>query len=212
MSPPTNYQRRSCIAYQRRINDELTERGELVDDGGDSWDIQGNLTIEITRVTSSDNERGSNPMEGCKMSDYGPRDRNLRAADADRDTVAETLREQHLAGRIDTDELQERIERCYAAKTYAELDALLADLPAADLPQDDRSARARHGWRGVPRFALLPVLPLLILALAFSHGRVLWLVFPLAFFLIVRPLRRYGISSGACRSNWPASVPHSSRS
>lgn len=141
------------------------------------------------------------------MPDHGPRDRNLRAADADRDTVAETLREQHLAGRIDTDELQERIERCYAAKTYDALDVLLADLPA-----EDRSDRAQPGWRGPPRVVLLPLLPLLIVALALSHGRVLWLALPLAFFFVIRPLRRYGISSGACRTNWPASAPHSSRS
>lgn len=136
------------------------------------------------------------------MPDHGPRDRNLRAADDDRDAVAETLREHHLAGRIDTDELQERIERCYAAKTYAELDALLADLPA-----EDRSARARPTRWGAPRFALLPLLPLLIVALALSHGRVLWLALPLAFWGI-----RYAISSGGCRNRWPASAPHSSRS
>lgn len=129
-------------------------------------------------------------------------ERNLRAADADRDAVAETLREQHLAGRIDTDELQERLERCYAAKTYAELDALVADLP-----RDTPSARARSGRWGVPRFALLPILPLLIVALAVSHGRALWLVLPLAFWGI-----RYATFSGACRNSWPASAPHSSRS
>jgi len=33
--------------------------------------------------------------------DYGPRDRSLRAADADRESAAEILREQHLAGRLE---------------------------------------------------------------------------------------------------------------
>jgi DUF1707 SHOCT-like domain len=141
------------------------------------------------------------------MPDLAPTDRSLRAADADREAVAETLREQHLAGRIDTDELQERVERCYAAKTYAELDALLADLPG-----EDRSGRARPRRWSAPRFALLPILPILIVALALSHGRGLWLALPLAFFFFTRPLRRYAISSGACRSSWPASAPHSSRS
>jgi hypothetical protein len=116
--------------------------------------------------------------------------------------VADTLREQHLAGRIDTDELQERIERCYAAKTYAELDALLADLP-----DEGRSARARPARWGAPRFALLPLTALLIAALTLSHGRALWLALPLAFWGI-----RHAISSGSCRSSWPANVPHSSRS
>src|SRR6185437_2619522 len=139
------------------------------------------------------------------MPDLRPRDRNLRAADDDRDAVAETLREQHLVGRIDTDELQERIEQCYAAKTYAELDALLVDLP-----REDRSASAPCGRWGAPRVAALSLLPLLIVALALSHGRVLWLALPLAFFVFTRPLRRYAISSGACRSSWTASAPHSS--
>jgi hypothetical protein len=133
------------------------------------------------------------------MSDH---ERNLRAADADRDAVAETLREQHIAGRIDTDELQERIERCYAAKTYAELDALVADLP-----REDRSTRVGAARRGAPRFALLALLPLLIVALALSHGRVLWLALPLGFWLT-----RQAIFSGACRRTWSASAPHSSRS
>lgn len=114
---------------------------------------------------------------------YGPRDRNLRAADTDRDAVADTLREQHLAGRIDTDELQERIDRCYAAKTYADLDNLLEDLPAEEQRAPEQTAR-----RGLPRIAFLPVLPLLIAAVAFSHGRALWLVLPLALFFS-RPFR-----------------------
>jgi hypothetical protein len=122
------------------------------------------------------------------MPDHGPTDRNLRAADGDRDATAGTLREHHLAGRIDSDEFQERLERCYAAKTYAELDALLADLPG-----DQRSAPSPPRRRSAPRIALLPLLPLLIVALALSHGRVLWLAFPLVFFFIIRPLRRCGI-------------------
>ena len=54
---------------------------------------------------------------------------DLRASDAERERVAEALRRHHVDGRIDTDELQERLERCYAARTGSDLDALLADLP-----------------------------------------------------------------------------------
>src|SRR6476661_19804 len=54
----------------------------------------------------------------------------LRASDAERERVAEALRRHHLDGRIDTDELQERLERCYAARTGGELAALLAVLLA----------------------------------------------------------------------------------
>jgi hypothetical protein len=53
----------------------------------------------------------------------------LRAADLDRDAVADALRAQHLAGRLDHDELELRLGRCLAARTYIELAALIADLP-----------------------------------------------------------------------------------
>ena len=45
----------------------------------------------------------------------------LRISDADRHQVAEILREAAGEGRIDLDELDERLEATYAAKTYADL-------------------------------------------------------------------------------------------
>ncbi len=53
-----------------------------------------------------------------------------RAGDADRDAVAEILRVAATEGRIDTSELAERLGQLNQAKTYGELDALMADLPA----------------------------------------------------------------------------------
>ena len=61
-----------------------------------------------------------------------PRDRSLRAGDQERDAVSEILRQQHLEGRLDVDEFQARLERCLAAKTYAELDELIVDFPRAE--------------------------------------------------------------------------------
>jgi hypothetical protein len=54
---------------------------------------------------------------------------SLRAADADRERLAEELREHMLAGRLSSEELEERLERTYAARTRGELDALRSDLP-----------------------------------------------------------------------------------
>ena len=54
----------------------------------------------------------------------------LRASDADRDRLADELRAHAVAGRIDTDELEERLQSAYAARTLGELDALRRDLPA----------------------------------------------------------------------------------
>jgi hypothetical protein len=53
----------------------------------------------------------------------------MRASDADRDRVADALREAYAEGRLDVEEHNERIERAYQAKTLGELTPLLADLP-----------------------------------------------------------------------------------
>ena len=72
--------------------------------------------------------------------------RGLRASDADRERVAEALRRHHVDGRIDTDELQERLERCYAARTGGDLAALLADLPGEAPPRPPYARAGRARW------------------------------------------------------------------
>ena len=64
------------------------------------------------------------------------RDPRLRASDADRDAVADQLREHAATGRLTLDEFGERLERCYAAQTYGDLEPLIADLPGPDLYAD----------------------------------------------------------------------------
>ena len=54
----------------------------------------------------------------------------LRASHADRDQVVELLRVAAGDGRLSAEELDERLDRALTAKTYAELAALTADLPA----------------------------------------------------------------------------------
>ncbi len=53
----------------------------------------------------------------------------LRVSDEDRHQVAEILREAAGEGRIDFEELDERLEATYAAKTYADLVPITVDLP-----------------------------------------------------------------------------------
>jgi hypothetical protein len=55
----------------------------------------------------------------------------LRVADADREQLIEELREHALAGRLTSDELEERIGGAYAACTRADLDVLRTDLPVS---------------------------------------------------------------------------------
>jgi hypothetical protein len=54
----------------------------------------------------------------------------LRISDADRHQVAEVLREAAGEGRIDFEELDERLDATYAARTYADLVPITLDLPA----------------------------------------------------------------------------------
>jgi Domain of unknown function (DUF1707) len=57
---------------------------------------------------------------------------NMRVSHADRDAVAEQLREAAAEGRLDLDELDARLDQALTAKTYADLEPLTADLPAPD--------------------------------------------------------------------------------
>ncbi|MEO6511601.1 MAG: DUF1707 domain-containing protein [Nocardioides sp.] len=65
-----------------------------------------------------------------ERSDAGPDPAQLRVSDEDRHKVAEILREAAGDGRIDLEELDERLEQTYAAKTYADLVPITVDLPA----------------------------------------------------------------------------------
>jgi hypothetical protein len=62
-----------------------------------------------------------------------PRPADLRVSDAERHQVAEVLRHAAGEGRLDLEELEERLEVAFAAKTYGELQPLVRDLPSQDL-------------------------------------------------------------------------------
>jgi hypothetical protein len=118
-----------------------------------------------------------NLWTGTRAGDPG-RDPELRAADQDRDAVAEHLRTQHAEGRLDTEEFQERIDRCYQARTLGELEHLLVDLPRAS--SADRGARPYPQW-GRPLLWLAPVIVTLAAISAVTGTHVIWLGIPLAF-------------------------------
>lgn len=66
---------------------------------------------------------------------------HLRVSDADREKVAEVLRRAAGEGRLDYEELDERLSATFAAKTYADLVPITVDLP--DHP--GRATAARPG-------------------------------------------------------------------
>lgn len=53
----------------------------------------------------------------------------LRASDADRDQFIDRLRKASAEGRLSAHELEQRVTTALRARTYAELDATVADLP-----------------------------------------------------------------------------------
>jgi hypothetical protein len=55
----------------------------------------------------------------------------LRVADVDREQVVDELREHALAGRLTSEELEDRVGVAYHATTRADLDAVRADLPVS---------------------------------------------------------------------------------
>lgn len=66
----------------------------------------------------------------------------MRAADADRQFVADRLRDALNEGRLTLGEYDERLKDAYAARTYGELDAVLHDLPTVTAPARQQVATA----------------------------------------------------------------------
>jgi hypothetical protein len=72
---------------------------------------------------------------------------SLRAADAEREALAQELREHMLAGRLSSVEFEERVERAYKALTRGELEALKSDLPLSPATLSAELARRRSTLR-----------------------------------------------------------------
>ena len=58
----------------------------------------------------------------------------MRAASADRERAVDVLKAGYAEGRLTQEEYNDRMGQAYAARTYAELMALTADLPAGAMP------------------------------------------------------------------------------
>lgn len=135
----------------------------------------------------------------------------LRVSDADRDQAAAELSGHFEAGRITSDEFDERASRALQAKTQGDLDELFADLPkrraaaapptAADLPPSAGPGPVRpFGGMGLSR--RLPGAPIIVWVLLAAvlaggasggfHHSVIFLAVPiLVAIAVVRRLARY---------------------
>jgi Domain of unknown function (DUF1707) len=99
-------------------------------------------------------------------------DRDLRASDADRDRIAAQLREHAGAGRLSVDELAERLDVVFAARTLGELEPPLADLPRAERDP-------RHHRSPIVATPLLALAVLLVMAWALTGAGAFWPVWVL---------------------------------
>lgn len=95
---------------------------------------------------------------------YGkPAGAQVRVSDADREATAAELREHYAAGRLTAEELDERLDQAFAAKTRSDLGAVMHDLPSlrpgttplAGAGQPSSGAgwagpgwQGGHGWHG----------------------------------------------------------------
>jgi hypothetical protein len=68
---------------------------------------------------------------------------HLRAAQADREQAITVLKAAYAQGRLTKDELESRAGQAFASRTYAELAALTADLPAASPASTSRATASR---------------------------------------------------------------------
>ena len=96
---------------------------------------------------------------------------HLRASHADREQVIGTLKAAFVQGRLTKAELDVRVGQTFAARTYADLAALTADLPAGlaatPPPRKPARARARPPMGKVVAVAALIIPPPAIFAAAF---------------------------------------------
>ena len=91
---------------------------------------------------------------------------DLLVSDADRARVTGQLREHYEAGRLTLDEFQERLDETHAARTEAQLERVLRQLPSPKLQTVNRRDRR---WRSLAfQYGLVNLIAILIWA--FSDG------------------------------------------
>jgi Domain of unknown function (DUF1707) len=139
---------------------------------------------------------------------------SLRASDADRDAVVDRLREAAGEGRLEPDELEQRVDGALRARTYGELAEFLADLPG-----DGRQSLSLTPWRTNPvarsavfgaglvgavivAFAVVAVVAMLVLAAAAA-----WVAFVLLW-VVCCGFRRRLVSGPAGRRSVSARHAH----
>jgi hypothetical protein len=114
------------------------------------------------RDGQGDADRGASAPDSHAGQDHGPREVSdtwlmesqagppdrvpLRASDAERERAAGVLRDAAAEGRITLEELSERLELAWAARTQPELDTVVADLPDRDAASTGSRPASAARW------------------------------------------------------------------
>jgi Domain of unknown function (DUF1707) len=123
------------------------------------------------------------------------RQASLRAADTDRDAVVERLREAAGEGRLESEELEQRVEAALRARTYGELAWRVADLPGPARRRSFAETTLRAtvlmtalvvALVAIAAIAAIVLLVVAIVALAATG----WVAFVLLWFLLCGARRR----------------------
>jgi hypothetical protein len=117
-------------------------------------------------------------------------DNSLRIGDAERSEVIETISRHYAEGRLDENEMRERVEQATAAKTRGDLAGLLNDLPPLypQTPQDSgpmpmMRIRSRHRFL---TFCLVAVIVISVAGWMTAPWHFPWVLFLILGFLVFR--------------------------
>lgn len=134
--------------------------------------------------------------------------RDIRIGDLERDQAITQLHEQFALGRLARDELDERLEAAFRAKTVGDLRTIVVDLPTstetvawrhgrqpASLQSSARSAGHREP-RAPRMIGLLPFVPFLMFMIVIGMTNPVFLLMPMMMFFWVL------VAATAMRSHW----------
>jgi hypothetical protein len=135
------------------------------------------------------------------------RSATLRASDADREAIADRLHKAAVEGRLEPEELEERLHKALRARTYGELRRLVADLPGMPARRSNRSLALT-----ALKLSARLVLVLVVIAAVVTVVVVMaawWLLWLLLWMTIrgrrhgwARP-RSWDLQCGVAKRSWP---------
>jgi hypothetical protein len=115
----------------------------------------------------------------------------LRASDSDREAVTARLHEAAVEGRLEPDELEERLHLALRARTYGELRRLVADLPAQPAAWDRRRRRGFAPLAFTIAVRVAFALAVVVVALVVIAATAMWWLAWLVVWMVLSG-RRYG--------------------